>query len=366
MRTGIADLPLHYGRAPKWLFEKMVRLSRAIIEVIVAEQGAQEFLRRISDPFWFQSFGSVLGFDWHSSGLTTTVCGAMKEGTKDIVHELGLYFCGGKGGTSRKTPQEIEKIAEKIGKDPSNLIYASKMSAKIDNTCVQDGYNLYHHMFIFTKDYDWAVVQQGMRSDLTHKTKVFFPQKIKERTARRYHWFSRNLSSFVCEPHTAVCCDIIQPSLNMVAQESEASQKIVTKISSEDPEKIMKETERILQMPQRHPVLINDINPKYLHKVLLKTYELMPSSFENLIQIEGLGPKTLRALALIGELIYGVKPSYRDPARYSFAHGGKDGFPYPVERATYEQSINFLIETIRRSKIGANDKLKLLKKLAKF
>lgn len=366
MRTGVADLPLHYGRAPPWLFEKMVRLSRAIIEVIVVEQGAQEFLRRISDPFWFQAFGSVLGFDWHSSGLTTTVCGAMKEGIKDIAHNLGIFFCGGKGGTSRKTPMEIEVIAQKIGKDPSNLIYASKMSAKIDNTCVQDGYNLYHHMFIFTKDFDWAVVQQGMRVDSIHDTKVSAPKKIKNSTARRYHWFSQNLNSFVCEPHTAVCCDIIQPSLNMVAQESVASQKIVTKISCEDPEKIMKETERILQMPQRHPVLINDINPKYLHKVLLKTYELMPSSFENLIQIEGLGPKTLRALALIGELIYGVKPSYRDPARYSFAHGGKDGYPYPVERATYEQSINFLIEAIRRSKIGASDRLKLLKKLATF
>lgn len=366
MRTGIADLPLHYGRAPRWLFEKMTRLSRAIIEAIVIEQGQEEFLRRVSDPFWFQAFGSVLGFDWHSSGVTTTVCGAMKEGTKDIAHELGLYFCGGKGGTSRKTPKEIERIAEKIGKDPKNLIYASKMSAKIDNTCVQDGYNLYHHMFIFTKNFDWAVVQQGMRVDLIRKTKVSIPKQIKGRTARRYHWLSLNLNSFVCEPHTAVCCDIIHPGLNMVAAESEASQKIVTEISCENPEKIIKETEGILKMPQRHPVLINDINPKYLHKILLKTYEIMPHSFENLLQIEGLGPKTLRALALIGELIYGVKPSYRDPARYSFAHGGKDGFPYPVDRVTFEQSINFLIEAIRRAKIGENDRFQLLKKLAKF
>ncbi len=367
MRTGIADLPLHYGRAPRWLFEKMTRLSRAIIEAIVIEKGQEEFLRRIADPFWFQAFGSVLGFDWHSSGVTTTVCGAMKEGTKDIAHELGLYFCGGKGGTSRKTPKEIEKIGEKLGKDPKNLIYASKMSAKIDNTCVQDGYNLYHHMFIFTKNFDWAVVQQGMRGDLINETKVSTPQQIKGRTARRYHWLSLNLNSFVCEPHTAVCCDIIQPSLNMVASESEPSQRIVTQISCENPENIIKETEKIiLQLPQRHPVLINDINPKYLHKILLKTYEIMPHSFENLLEVEGLGPKTLRALALIGELIYGVKPSYRDPARYSFAHGGKDGFPYPVDRATFEQSINFLIQAIRRAKIGENDRFKLLKKLAKF
>jgi len=357
MRTGIAELPLHYGRAPRWLFEKMAKLSRAIIEVIVEEYGPEEFLRKVSDPFWFQAFGSVLGFDWHSSGVTTTVCGAMKEGTKDIAHSLELFFCGGKGGTSRKTPKEIETIGQKIGKNPQKLIYASKMSAKIDNTCVQDGYNLYHHMFIFTKNLDWAVIQQGMNLEGV---------RVRRGMARRYHWLSLNLKSYTCEPHSAVCCDLINPCLNMVASESEESRKIVTEIAKVHPDKTKKETEKILQMPARHPVLKLDINPKYFYKILLKTYELVPNSFENLLQIEGIGPKTLRALALIGELIYGAKPSFRDPARYSFAHGGKDGFPYPVDKETYNQSINFLENAIRKAKIGENDRLKLLKKLINF
>ncbi|KPK63790.1 hypothetical protein AMJ83_04855 [candidate division WOR_3 bacterium SM23_42] len=349
MRTGIAELPLHGGRAPRWLFEKMVKLSRAILEVIVAEQGSEEFLRRVSDPFWFQSFGAILGFDWHSSGLTTTVCGALKEGTKDIVHDLGLYFCGGKGGASRKTPVQIQEIAETISVESDGLVYASKTSAKVDNTCIQDGYNLYHHMFIFTARGDWAVVQQGMNPE--------------NRFARRYHWLSLNLESYVNEPHTAVCCDKKKESLNMVAEESAAARSVVTEISREHPEKVISETKKILRMPSRHPVLRLDISPKYFHKILLKTYEKAPNDFEDLITIGGVGPKTIRALALVGELLYGTGPSFRDPARYSFAHGGKDGFPYPVDRTTYNQSIAFLETAIKKAKIGEGDKLKALKKL---
>lgn len=352
MKTGIADMPLHYGRAPRWLFEKMVKLSKAIIEVIVVEQGQDEFLRRISDPFWFQAFGSVLGFDWHSSGVTTTVCGAMKEGLKDISHDLGIYLCGGKGGTSRKTPSQIEKISEKLSINPTRLVYASKMSAKVDNTCVQDGYNLYHHVFIFTKDGKWSVIQQGMNSE--------------NRLARRYHWLSLNLKSYVNEPHTAVCCDVNKKALNMVAEESEASRNIVTTLSQNHPDKMIKESQKVLKMPSHHPVLRLDINPKYFHKVLLKTYERIPQNFESLIAIEGVGPKTVRALALIGELLYGATPSFRDPARYSFAHGGKDGFPYPVHRDTYNQSIGFLESAIKKAKIGESDKLKALRKLSYF
>jgi hypothetical protein len=349
MRTGIAELPLHYGRAPRWLFEKMVRLSRAIIEAIVFEKGSQELLNRISDPFWFQALGSVLGFDWHSSGITTTVCGAMKQGVKDIADDLGIFFCGGKGGTSRKTPGQIQKISEHLSINPTKLIYASKISAKVDNTCLQDGYNLYHHMFIFTKQGDWAVIQQGM-NPLNHK-------------ARRYHWLSSNIKSYVYEPHAAVCCDEKHPLLNMVAQESEVSRMVVTNISKEHPDKILKETKRILKMPLRHPVLKLDINPKYFHKILLKTYERAPKDFEALITLQGVGPKTIRALALIGELLYGKTPSFKDPARYSFTHGGKDGYPYPVDKATYNQSIFFLESAIKKAKIGNTDKLKALKKL---
>ncbi len=349
MRTGIANLPLHYGKAPRWLFEKMTKLSAAIIEAIVVENGKHEFLRRVSDPFWFQAFGCVLGFDWHSSGVTTTVCGAMKEGTKNITHDLGLYFCGGKGATSRKTPQEIEKIADRISLNPAKLVYASKISAKVDSACVQDGYNLYHHMFIFTKRGDWSVVQQGMNTE--------------NHLARRYHWLSMNLESYVNEPHSAVCCDSIKPTLNMVAQESELARKVTTEISTAHPDATKKVVEKILNMPNHHPVFKLDINPQRLYKTLLRTYERMPASFESLININGVGPKTLRALALIGELLYGAAPSFRDPARYSFAHGGKDGFPYPVNRDTYNQSIAFLESAIRRTKLGNSEKVKALKRL---
>jgi hypothetical protein len=327
----------------------MKELARAMIEVIVVEQGKDEFLRRISDPYWFQAFGSVLGFDWHSSGVTTTVCGAMKEGTKDISKELGVFFCGGKGGASRKTPDQISTICETISMDPDRLIYASKISAKVDNTCVQDGYTLYHHMFVFTKDGAWSVIQQGMNPD--------------NHFARRYHWLSKDLESYVNEPHTAICCDRKKDSLNMVAEESTASRDVVTEIAKEHPDKVIKETEKILHMPSRHPVLQLDISTKYFHKILLRTYEKAPASFESLISIPGVGPKTLRALALIGELLYSASPSFRDPARYSFAHGGKDGFPYPVDRITYNRSIAFLEGAIKKARIGEKDRLKALKKL---
>jgi hypothetical protein len=349
MRTGFAQLPLHHGRAPRWLFTRMVKLARAIIEVMVVEQGREEFLRRVSDPYWFQAFGSILGFDWHSSGVTTTVCGAMKEGTKDIAGDLGMYFCGGKGGASRKTPAQINSICETLSIDPGKLVFASKIAAKVDNTCVQDGYNLYHHMFIFTKNGDWTVIQQGMNPD--------------NHFARRYHWLSFNLQSYINEPHVAVCCDQKRDALNMVAEESDASRGVVTEIARERPDKILKEAKRILTMPSRHPVLKLDINPKYFHKILLKTYEQAPASFESLININGVGPKTLRALALIGELLYGARPSFRDPARYSFAHGGKDGFPYPVDRNIYNESIAFLESAIKKAKIGENERLKALRKL---
>jgi len=352
MKTGIAELPLHYGRTPRWLFERMIKLSRGIIEALIIEFGPNEFLCRISDPFWFQAYGAVLGFDWHSSGLTTTVCGAMKLGLKDISRELGLYICGGKGRASRKTPQEITGISNNLAIDAKKLIYASKIVAKVDNTCVQDSYNLYHHSFIFTKNGNWSVIQQGMNPE--------------NHLARRYHWLSLDLKSYVNEPHTAVCCDIKKVALNMVARESVDSRTVTTEISREHPDKIAKEVKKILKLPSRHPILKLDINPKYLHKILLKTYEERPENFENLINIEGVGPKTIRALALIGELLYNAAPSFRDPARYSFAHGGKDGFPYPVDRATYNKSIAILESAIKRAKLGNNDKLRVLKKLTNF
>src|SRR3989344_7893698 len=261
MRTGIAHLPLHGGNAPRWLFDRMARLAREITIVIVDEYGPQEFLRRLSHPYWFQSFGCVLGFDWHSSGLTTTVGGALKVGLKDVSKDLGLFVAGGKGGTSRKTPSEIETVSNQLGKDFSQLIYSSKMSAKVDSSALQDGYGLYHHNFFFTESGNWAVVQQGLNP--------------LNRSARRYHWLSNNLTSFVEEPHTAVASNQKGKVLNMVARDSNDSRTISSEIAKEKPEKVVKQFKKIieLEMPRHERIGDGDIKPENLEKILLKTYE---------------------------------------------------------------------------------------------
>ncbi|MFQ6084562.1 MAG: DUF763 domain-containing protein [Candidatus Aminicenantia bacterium] len=352
MKTGIANLPLHYGKAPRWLFDRMKGLAREITLVIATEFGTRELLIKLSDPFWFQAFGCVLGFDWHSSGLTTTVCGALKEGIKGLEKELGLFVAGGKGATSRKTPLEIENFGSFLSINPENLIYASKMAAKVDSAALQDGYHLYHHCFIFTKDGLWSVVQQGMNEET--------------RYARRYHWLSEKVTDFVCEPHSAICCEQRGKVLNMVAQESEEARKSATFIAKEKPEHIFSEIKKLknLNLPSRHLVLIEDIEKTRLDKILLKTYETQPQNFEHLLGLKGIGPKTIRALSLLSELIYGARPSFRDPVRYSFAHGGKDGHPYPVDRENYDQSINFLKEALNSAKIGHTEKLKAFRRLA--
>lgn len=352
MRTGIANLPLHYGKAPAWLFERMRDLSREITLVLIEEFGPEEMLRRLSDPFWFQAFGAVLGFDWHSSGLTTTVCGALKEGLRGLERELGLFVAGGKGRTSRRTPGEIEEAGDLLAIDAQNLVYASKMAAKVDSAALQDGYQIYHHCFIFTTKGFWSVVQQGMNET--------------NRYARRYHWLSDDLKSFVCEPHSAICCDRRGVTLNMVAEESDPARSVTTELSKEKPEKLILEIKRLqnLHLPHRHEVLVQDLNPDRLKRVLLKTYERQPQNFEQLLGMEGVGPKTIRSLSLISELVYGVKPSFRDPARYSFAHGGKDGYPYPVDRENYDRSIEILRKAISTARIGNREKLDAFKRLA--
>jgi len=352
MHTGIANLPLHGGRAPAWLFSRMVRLAREIVRHVIAEFGADEMLRRLSDPFWFQAMGCVLGFDWHSSGVTTTTCGAIKEGIKGMERELGFVACGGKGAVSRKTPQEIAGHCERLSTDPGALVYASRLSAKVDNACVQDGYQLYHHCFFFTASGKWCVVQQGM-SDATGM-------------ARRYHWLGEKTTCFVNEPHAAVCCDATQTTLNLVASESEASRAASALIAAQPSKETLLALEKLprLDLPGRHPVCVDDINPAYLEKILLKTYERQPQDFESLVGTEGVGPKTLRALALAAELIYGAKASTRDPARFSFAHGGKDGIPYPVDRAAYENTITVLHDALDRARVDRSDKAAALKRLA--
>ncbi|MEW6360300.1 MAG: DUF763 domain-containing protein [Planctomycetota bacterium] len=353
-RTGVANLPLHSGKAPAWLFGRMKKLAREVTLWIVEEFGPNEVLERLSDPFWFQAFGCALGFDWHSSGVTTTVCGAMKDGLKDVSHEIGLYVAGGKGGRSRKTPQEIETVCDAISLDAAPLVYASRLSAKVDNAAVQDGYQVYQHCFIFTKAGSWCVVQQGMNEATGY--------------ARRYHWLGEHVSDFVCEPHDAVCCDRRGEALNMVASESAASRDASTEIAKLHPDKVMTELKKAvtLDMPRRHMVLLSDVESTRMRKIFLHAYEGQPENFERLLGIQGVGPKTIRSLSLLGELIYGKRPSFRDPARFSFAHGGKDGFPYPVDRATYDRSIEILRTGLRKAKIDCAEREGALRRLAAF
>ena len=354
MRTGFSQLPLHNGKAPRWLFVRMQRLAREVICHLVAEYGAQGALQRLSDPFWFQAFGCVLGFDWHSSGITTTTCGAIKEGIKGLEHELGFYAAGGKGRVARQTPQEITRCCEQSGLDAEPLIRASRLSAKVDSSAVQDGYQIYHHAFFYTANNQWCVVQQGMNEI--------------SGMARRYHWLGNKQTDFVNEPHAAVCCAQRGKTLNFVAKESKIARSRVTELAAQ-PEK---EVETILLqrpeliMPRRHHVRNSDINPKYLHKILLQTYDQAPADFTSLLGIRGVGPKTLRALALTAELIYGTKTSVRDPARFSFAHGGKDGTPFPVDRENYDKTIAVLHAALQHAKLAHSDKLAAVKRLAVF
>jgi hypothetical protein len=355
-RTGTADLPLHGGRAPAWLFQRMSALAREIVVFMASEVGTAEILRRLSDPHWFQAFACVLGFDWHSSGVTTTATGALKEGVRGLEDELGLYVAGGKGRTSRRTPSEIERFCERIGRDPAPLVRASKLSAKVDNTAVQSGHQLYHHSFVFLADGSWTVIQQGM-SDET-------------KTARRFHWLSESVDSFVEEPHAAVCDDRRgEVLLNFVAAESAEARAGVVELAASEPRTSLDAITRAneLVMPRRHELRLSDVNPAYLDRILLKTYAAAPADFEQLLGVPGVGPKTLRSLALVAELVYGTKASTRDPARYAFAHGGKDGTPFPVDRPTYDRTIEILENALNGARgVDRSERVKAFRRLARL
>ena len=366
-RTGFAKLPLHYGRAPSWLTVRMKKLANEIVTIILDEYGTDNFLRRISDPFWFQAFGCALGYDWHSSGVTTVVTGILKEVI--LPEEHGIAVCGGKGKSSRQTPLEIEDIGNRFGfsnGDIDALRYASKMSAKIDNAAIQAGYQLYHHAFFVAEDRKWAVIQQGMC--------------LQDRTARRYHWLSENVSSFVVEPHNAIVGEAKRDAaLNMTAKESEDCRKASVDIADEPTQKVMQmidpTNQKILDewLPldpdepmekQRMTFLSMPININW--KALREVYEFQPRHYEELLAIKGVGAATVRGLALIAELIYGTKPSWKDPVKYSFAYGGKDGVPFPVDRRAMDESIQMLKQAIEESKIGNKDRLLSLQRLRKF
>jgi hypothetical protein len=354
-RSGSADLPLHGGKAPRWLFDRMRRLAREIVIGVVASGGPDELLTKISDPVWFQALGCVLGFDWHSSGVTTTVCGALKEGIRGLESELGLFIAGGKGRASRQTPTEIAGWAEHTGVDAPGLIRTSRLVAKVDSAGLQDGFQLYHHCFFFSPRGTWAVVQQGMNED--------------SRYARRYHWASEAAADMVCEPHSAICSQAhSQYCLNMVAQHSDNSRRCCLLLAGEKPSLILGELNHFtsLRMPRRHGFPLEVYRPKQLEKRLQIIYENPPNSFSDLLAIPGVGAKTVRALALVADLVYGAHPSFKDPATYSFAHGGKDGYPYPVDLKTYESTITGLRNALKRARLGRGERLQALKRLRSY
>ncbi|MBI5229368.1 DUF763 domain-containing protein [Candidatus Micrarchaeota archaeon] len=361
MRTGIANLPLHFGDAPPWLFKRMKRLGKGISEAIIDEHGPVVLLERVSDPYWFQAFSCVLGFDWHSSGTTTVTCGVLKE---TLSKEMGVVALGGKGRTSKKTPEEIDAIGGAWGLSEAkttHLKYASRMAAKVDNCLVQDGYQLYHHSFLLTEKGDWAVIQQGMNPE--------------NRYARRYHWLDREVESFVEEPQKGICCDEKRERvLNLVAKESREARKASVDLVKEHPKKTIKYF--IASKPTDFQKTLNDFDEitfprahgfnKRIYESLLQAYEIQPQNYEELVSLKGVGPKTIRALALVSELVYGAAPSWRDPVKYSFAHGGKDGIPYPVDRTGMDETTEILKNAIADAKIGKKEKLEAIRHLIEF
>ena len=343
-----ADLPLHYGRVPTWLASRMAKLGGAIVESIVLEYGKAEVLRRLSDPLWFQSFGAVLGMDWHSSGITTSVVGALKRALNSKAHELGIYVCGGRGKHSRNTPRELYQVGERTGLDANDLARSSRLVAKIDNTVVQDGYQIYLHAFFLTDEGDWAVVQQGMNT--------------KSRYARRYHWSSEQLESYVNEPHASVCGQHQGLILNLTHRKAQATRSGMLEITREHPTRMMEEIAKI-RMPARHDVKAKDVNLKRLGSVLALTQDIEVANFETLLLLQGVGPRTVQSLALVSEVIHGTASRFDDPARYSFAHGGKDGRPFPVPTKVYDRTIDTLRTAVERAKIGRTDRQQALKRL---
>lgn len=382
MQRGIATFTLDSGRCPPWLFQRMVKLGRSMTEILVDQYGPDEFIRRIADPVWFQSLGTVLAFDWNASGLTTILTAALKEAIRYQEKDLGIFICGGKGKTSRKTPDEIQAWGQRLSLPQAhtqNLVYNSKMSAKVDSALVQDDYQIYHHSFFFSKSGAWAVVQQGMNT-----------AKL---TARRYHWYSSDVRDLVCEPHSAIVTQVqANTVLDMTSRKSTKNRQISTELVSQSFVTLMRDIEilrkhsselsRMISLRRQHetltllelagvefkshPVTNEDFSrSRYLEKILSRLTSDKPKTYQDLLATEGVGPKTIRALALVSEIIYGAKPSYEDPARYSFAHGGKDATPYPIDRPTYDQTIEILKDAVRKSKINPIEKDKALRRLSR-
>ncbi|GAB5527949.1 MAG: DUF763 domain-containing protein [Roseivirga sp.] len=348
-RSGHADLPLHYGTVPPWLAQRMATLGRAITEAVVMEYGKSVMIQRLSDPLWFQSLGAVMGMDWHSSGITTSVVGALKRAINPISKELGIYVCGGRGKHSRNTPDELIRVAEKTGLDGEALVRSSKLSAKVDNTAIQDGFSIYLHSFFVTDTGEWAVVQQGMNDATGY--------------ARRYHWHSQAFQDYLNEPHTSVVGLNQGAILNLTAEAASDTKAGIMNLTEEKPAIIMKEAQRFVMMPAHHDVRAEDVDLKRLGSVLALAHNTDITKFEDLLLLWGVGPRTLQSLTLVSEVIHGTPSRFTDPARFSFAHGGKDGHPFPVPLKTYDDTLSILRTALDKAKIGHTDKSKAIKSL---
>jgi hypothetical protein len=366
-KTGIANLPLHGGKAPKWLFRRMVSLSQAITDIILFEYGKKALLQKLSNPFWFQALACVLAWDWHSSGATTVTCGALKEAI--TPEEYGLAIVGGKGKASKKTIEQIDSIGETLHISSSKLEafkYASRMAAKIDNAAIQDGHFLYHHSFIFTEDGLWDVIQQGMNEETKY--------------ARRYHWFSERVRSYICEPNNEILGENRQHDvLNMTSADSLCAQRICVDLVKDHPRHLRRDWELLTKNRHQHtlddwifphdsqaPLPSLDMPRTLNWRKMQEMYDVQPKNYEELIGLKGVGPRTIRALALIADLVYNEKASWRDPIKYTFAHGGKDGVPYPVDKPTMDESTEILRMAVAQAEIGKNEKLKALQRLQVF
>ena len=350
-RSGIADLPLHVGRVPPWLAQRMTKLGSAITETIVHHYGTSAFLTRLSDPFWFQAFGAVMGMDWHSSGITTSVMGALKRGLAPRAHELGLYVCGGRGRFSRNTPNELRSLAEQHGFDGDALVRTSRLTARIDNNAIADGFQIYLHSFVVTSTGEWVVVQQGLNDQ--------------NGLARRYHWHSASVRDFVAEPHTAIFGENQGTIMNLVDAKADRAQSALLEIANERPEKTISAA-RHLRLPAHHEVRAKDVDLKRLGAVLAVAYERGLQDFTELLLLEKLGPRTLQSMALVAEVVHGAPSRFNDPGRFSFAHGGKDGHPHPVPLKTYDESLNFLRNSLDAAKVGHTEKIDGFRRLDSF
>ena len=350
-RSGHADLPLHGGHVPAWLAARMTRLGAGICEAVIDAYGAPALLSRLSDPFWFQALGTVMGMDWHSSGITTSVLGALKRGLGPRADELGIYICGGRGRHSRNTPAELRAVAAGTGADGEVLVRTSRLTARIDNNALADGFQIYLHTFILTRAGDWAVVQQGMNEST--------------RRARRYHWHSATVRDFVAEPHTAIVGEHQGTIMNLVDRRAAPAQQALLAIAREHPERTLQEA-RTLVMPAHHEVRAANVDLKRLGAVLAVAYESGLRDFAELLLLEKLGPRTLQSLALIAEVIHGAPSRFSDPARFSFAHGGKDGHPFPVPLKTYDASIDVLRRSLEAAKVDGREKLDGFARLERF